>query len=234
MSSFRAIARTASLVVMGTLAFTACASDAGDPFSPTTPQLELVSVTTTVAVPAEEFAVADENGNAVTCVKQTPSGQLLYKDDNPATPSQPCPPSYQVVGKVGSTIKVDKTWFTEDKNENGVVCVKLLDNGKEIVKDDNAATPSQPCPPSFNLVGNAKTGKVKLPFDDMVAADDNANDTVCLKTLETTSAFIVHDDNLATPSQPCPPSFAVVSLKAAPPPKDPNVPTPAEPAAPGT
>ena len=122
--------------MIGTLAFTACASDTRDPFSPTTPQLELVTVTTTVAVPAEEFAVADENGNNVTCVKQTPSEQLLYKDDNPATPSQPCPPSYQVVGKVGLTIKVDKTWFTEDENKNGIVCVKVLANGNEIVKDD--------------------------------------------------------------------------------------------------
>ena len=217
---------------MGTLAFTACASDAGDPFSPTTPQLELVSVTTTVAVPAEEFAVADENGNAVTCVKQTPSGQLLYKDDNPATPSQPCPPSYQVVGKVGSTIKVDTMWFTEDANENGVVCVKVLANGKEIVKDDNAATPSQPCPPSFNLMvlGKSPAVKVKIPLDDLLAADDNGNKTVCLKTWETTSNFIVHDDNTATPSQPCPPSFAVLPFNGAATPADPAEPAPAEPA----
>jgi len=186
-------------------------------------------VTTTVAVPAEEFSLADENGNQVVCVKQTPSEQLLSKDDNLATPSQPCPPSYQVVGKVGSTIKVDKTWFTEDGNKNGVVCVKLLGNGKEIVKDDNAATPSQPCPPSFNLIGNSKSG-TKLPFDDLLAADDNANGTVCLKTWDATSNHIVHDDNLATPSQPCPPSFAVVSLNGGAAPADPAEPAPAEPA----
>lgn len=78
-------------------------------------------------------------------------------------------------------IEVDKTWFTEDSNKNGVVCVKFLANGKEIVKDDNLATPSQPCPPAFNLVGNVKTA-IKLPFDDLVAADDNRNGAVCLKT----------------------------------------------------
>ena len=164
-----------------------------------------------VAVPAEEFSLADENGNGLACVKQTPSEQLLYKDDEAGTPSQPCPPSYQAVGQ-GQAITVDKAWLTEDENRNGAVCVKLLANGKEIVKDDNTATPSQPCPPAFNLVGRSG-GKItiKLPFDDLVAADDNENGTVCLKTWETTNNFIVHDDNTATPSQPCPPSFIVLT-----------------------
>jgi hypothetical protein len=224
MPTLRAIVRVASSLAVCTLALTACASDTGDPIAPAaTPRFDLITVTTTVAVPAEEFALADENGNQLVCVKQTPTEQLLYKDDEAGTPSQPCPPSYQVVG-FGQGIKVDKAWFSEDGNKNGVVCVKFLGNGKEIVKDDNTATPSQPCPPAFNPVGKSGAVKIKLPFDDMVAADDNANGSVCLKTWELTNNFIVHDDNLATPSQPCPPSFAVVQYGGAAPPAEPAEP----------
>jgi hypothetical protein len=120
MSTPRAIARVVSSLAVCTIALTACASETRDPVTPATaPQFELVTITSMVAVPVEEFSLADENGNNLACVKQTPSEQLLYKDDEAGTPSQPCPPSYQVVGK-GQAIKVDKTWFTEDANRNGV------------------------------------------------------------------------------------------------------------------
>jgi hypothetical protein len=105
-----------------------------------------------VAVPVEEFSLADENGNNLACVNQTPSEQLLYKDDEAGTPSQPCPPSYQVVGK-GQAIKVDKTWFTEDANRNGSVCLKTWDMTNDfIVHDDNTSTPSQPCAPALAVL----------------------------------------------------------------------------------
>jgi len=210
MPTLRTVMRVASTLAIGTLALTACRSDTRDPIAPAAaPQLELITVTTTVAVPAEEFSLADENANGLVCVKQTPSEQLLYKDDEAGTPSQPCPPSYQVVGK-GASIKVDKTWFAEDDNLNGLVCIKVLANGNEIVKDDNTATPSQPCPAAFNVIGTTKRATKKIPLSDLVAADDNKNGTVCLKTWEATNNFVVHDENTATPSQPCPPTFAVL------------------------
>jgi hypothetical protein len=206
--------RYASTFAIGALTLSACASEPSDPVAPSrTPRLELITVTTTVAVPEDEFGVADENGNNVLCVKQTPSEQLLYKDDEGATPSQPCPPSYKAVGK-GQGILVDKVWFSEDENKNGAICVKLLANGNEIVKDDNAVTPSQPCPPAFNLVGKTPGITVKIPLADVIAADDNGNFIACIKTWETTKNVMVHDDNTATPSQPCPPAFAVVSFGA--------------------
>ena len=59
-------------------------------------------------------------------------------------------------------------------------------------------------------MGNSKASKIKLPFDDMEAADDNVNQTVCLGTWDTTNDFIVHDDSTSTPSQPRAPSFAAV------------------------
>jgi hypothetical protein len=202
--------RAASSLAIGALALTACASDTGDPIAPAaTSQFELITITTMMAIPAEEFSLADENANGLVCVKQTPSGELLSKDDDASTPSQPCPPSYRVVGR-GDAISVDQTWFSEDGNQNGLVCVKLLTNGNEIVKDDNPGTPSQPCPPAFSVVGKNQRATRRIPYNDMVAADDNKNGTVCLKTWETTNNFIVHDDNTSTPSQPCAPSFAVI------------------------
>ena len=47
--------------------------------------------------------------NNAVCVKDTPSGQLLIKDDNLNTPSQPCPPSYAFTGK-GKGVKPNPEW----------------------------------------------------------------------------------------------------------------------------
>lgn len=210
MTSFRFTVAMASALTLGTFGLSACASDTASPVAPSTrPQLELITVTALVTIPPEEFALADENANGLVCVKQTPSGQLLLRDDNAQTPSQPCPPSYRAENR-GAQFEVDQTWFSEDENRNGAVCVKLLANGNEIVKDDNTATPSQPCPPAFNLVG--KTPGIKIPLADVIAADDNKNLTVCVKTWETTKNVMVRDDNTATPSQPCPPAFTVASF----------------------
>jgi hypothetical protein len=71
---------------------------------------------------------------------------------------------------------------------------------------------------------------IKLPFDDLVAADENKNGSVCLKTWDTTNDFIVHDDNTSTPSQPCAPALAVLVYGQAAEPADPAEPAPAEPA----
>ena len=122
-----------------------------------------------------------------------------------------------------------ETWFTEDKNSNGMVCVKFLANGNEIVKDDSAATRSQPCPPAFNVIGTLNRATKKIPLDDLIADDGNQNGTACLKTWDTTNNFIVRDDNPATPSQPCPPAFIALAYSGAAP-ADPGEPAPAEPA----
>ena len=59
-----AIVRVASSLAVCTIALTACTSDADVPVTPATaPQFELVGVAMTVAVPAEEFSLADESGS---------------------------------------------------------------------------------------------------------------------------------------------------------------------------
>jgi hypothetical protein len=126
MPTLRSITRTAASLALGTLALTACASENWrSDLTAATPQLELVTVTMTVAVPAEEFAVADENVEQRHMREADSVRAIALQGRQPATPSQPCPPAIKSSARVGSTIKVDKTWFTEDKNENGVVCVKL-------------------------------------------------------------------------------------------------------------
>ena len=55
------------------------------------PSLDLVITQIEVAVPAEEFALADKDGVAGICAKLTSSDNVLEKDANAATPSQPCP-----------------------------------------------------------------------------------------------------------------------------------------------
>jgi len=79
--------------------------------------------------------------------------------------------------------------------------------GVYIAKDDNLETPSQPCPPAYNLLGTAK--RVKVPAEDLAEADDNDNGMVCVRVIDATNHFIVKDDNLSTPSQPCPPAYSL-------------------------
>jgi hypothetical protein len=175
------------------------------------PSSDLVTTEIDRTVTAEEFALADVNGTGGVCVKGTTSSDLLMMDANDATPSQPCPPAWQFVGKPMG-IKIQKEWFDEDKNMNGTVCVKFVGAAKTIVKDDNANTPSQPCPPAFSPVGQAPSGP-KVDSGDLGAADSNGNKIVCVNATASGN-FIVHDDNTATPSQPCPPSWYVVGDKA--------------------
>ena len=158
-------------------------------------------------VPDGSFSEADENGNQAVCVKDTPSGQLLIKDDNLNTPSQPCPPSYAYTGK-GKAVKINNDWLADDANANGNVCVKEVAAGRFIVKDDNLATPSQPCPPAYLLTTIGKGGG-GIPAGPASEADDNLNGLVCIHIVAGTGNAIVRDDNLATPSQPCPPSYSV-------------------------
>jgi hypothetical protein len=186
------------------------------------PSLDLVTTEIEVAISAEEFALADKDGIGGICAKATSSDNLLEKDANAATPSQPCPAGWAFVGKPQG-VKVKKEWFTEDKNENGMVCVKFVNDTKTIVKDDNAGTPSQPCPPSFYPVGKAPAGP-KADAEDLQAADEDGDQLVCVNAVASGN-FIVRDDNNATPSQPCPPGWAAISGNGA----DPG----AEPAEPG-
>ena len=153
------------------------------------------------------FDAADDNGNGAVCVKDTPSGQLLIKDDNANTPSQPCPPSYAFTGK-GQAVKINSEWLDEDDNGNKIVCVKSLPSGRFLVKDDNLQTPSQPCPPAYMLASFTKQSG-GIPAGPASEADDNGNGVVCIRIVEGTGDAIVKDDNLATPSQPCPPSYSV-------------------------
>jgi len=158
-------------------------------------------------VPDGSFSEADENGNGAVCVKATPSGRFLIKDDNLNTPSQPCPPSYGFTGK-GKGVKPNTEWADEDDNGNGNVCVKEVAAGRFIVKDDNLATPSQPCPPAYMLTTIGRGGG-EIPAGPASEADDNLNGLVCIHIVAGTGDAIVKDDNLATPSQPCAPSYSV-------------------------
>ena len=89
------------------------------------PSFDLVSTEIDRIVNEEEFALADIDKTGGICVKGTSSTNLLMKDANAATPSQPCPPAWQFVGKPMG-IKIHKEWFTEDRNANGTVCVKFV------------------------------------------------------------------------------------------------------------
>lgn len=187
------------------LALLLACSDASGP-SDRAPQLtrpvaDLVTTEIDRIVTEEEFAIADKDKAAGICVRGTSSDHLLMKDANAATPSQPCPPAWQFVGKPAA-IKIQKEWFSEDKNANGQVCVTFVGDDKTIVKDDNEATPSQPCPAAFSPVGSVPAGP-NVDAVDLKAADDNADGMVCVNAIASGN-FIVHDDNNATPSQPCP------------------------------
>jgi hypothetical protein len=162
-------------------------------------------------VTEEEFAIADVEKSIGICVKGTSSTNLLMKDANAATPSQPCPPAWQYMGKPQG-IKINKQWFSEDKNENGTVCVKFVGDSKTIVKDDNASTPSQPCPPSFSPVSVKAPPGPAAEAEDIAAADDDGDGMVCVNALGSGN-FIARDDNDATPSQPCPPAWFLVGEK---------------------
>jgi hypothetical protein len=198
-------ARIATAVAIVALPLTlACSGEstvAPNVFTPASPSLELVTTELDRVVTEEEFAIADKDKAAGICVKGTTSDHLLMKDANAATPSQPCPPAWQFVGKAAG-IKIRKEWFSEDKNANGQVCVRFVGDDKTIVKDDNEATPSQPCPAAFSPVGGAPAGP-KVDAEDLKAADDDVDGLVCVNAVASGN-FIVHDDNNATPSQPCP------------------------------
>ena len=191
------------------------------------PSLDLVITAIEVAVSAEEVALADKDGDNAICGKLTSSDNALLKDANAATPSQPCPAGWELL----KTPKVTGTkgTYTEDKNANGLVCIKDLTNGKSIVKDDNTGTPSQPCPPAFLPYGKPPTGP-KADAEDLQAADEDADHLVCVNAVASGN-FIVRDDNNATPSQPCPAGWAAVNVgKGGDDPADPA--DPAEPAKP--
>ena len=154
---------------------------------PTIPSLELVVVEIDRTVSEAEFAEADVDKAGGICVKGTSSTHVLMKDANAATPSQPCPPAWEFLGKAAA-IKIRKEWFSEDKNANGQVCVKFVGEDKTIVKDDNAATPSEPCPPAFSPVGKAPAGPM-VDAENLVAADDDADGTVCVNALASGNLF---------------------------------------------
>ena len=179
--------------------------------SPTVPEVDRSESVVVVEVEKplleEEVEIIDKDKDGVVCVKPTPSDHLVLKDANP-TSSQLCPPSFVQKGK-GTTIKWQKEWFLEDENMNGVICAKQVGSGSWVVKDDNQATPSQPCPPAFYVSGGVP--KHKVPAEDLASADDNRNGIVCLKVVEGSGNFLLDDDNEATPSQPCPPPFGVES-----------------------
>ena len=198
-------ARAFTAIAVAVLPFALACSDTPRPTESarivTRPSTDLVVTELDRVVTEEEFAIADKDKAAGICVKGTTSDHLLMKDANAATPSQLCPPAWQFVGKP-TAIKIQKEWFSEDRNANGQVCVKFVGDDKTIVKDDNEATPSQPCPAAFSPVGSAPKGP-KVDAEDLKAADDDADGFVCVNAVASGN-FIVHDDNNATPSQPCP------------------------------
>lgn len=156
-----------------------------------------------IKIPEEDFKEADLNVNGLVCAKDTPSSAIVLHDDNPQTPSQPCPPGFATYGR-GASIPI-KGAPEGDDNQNGLVCLKETPNGK-IVRDDNPASPSQPCPPAFAVIGTVKDPTPKVSEKDLIASDLNQNRMVCLKQAAS-GHFTISDDNSATPSQPCPPAF---------------------------
>jgi hypothetical protein len=197
----RSFAMLAVAAVPLLLACTDMAGPSDRTVSAPRPSADLIVTELDRVVTEAEFAVADKDRAAGICVKGTTSDHLLMKDANAATPSQPCPPAWQFVGKP-TGIKIRKEWYSEDKNANGRVCVKFVGENKTIVKDDNEATPSQPCPAAFSPVGSTPSGP-KVDAEDLMAADDDADGMVCVNAVASGN-FIVHDDNNATPNQPCP------------------------------
>jgi hypothetical protein len=165
-------------------------------------------------VPDLDFDEADKDLNKMVCVKETPDGDLVLREENASTPSQLCPPPFLQIGK-GGTLKFLKEYHDDDANLNGVVCVKLIGVDKSIVKDDNEATPSQPCPPAFYEVSGKAIGK-KVPFELAAEADDNFNGQVCLH-VTTSGNFVAKDDDLSLPSQPCPPAYSLEPVGKLPP-----------------
>jgi hypothetical protein len=200
-----------SFIHLGTLLLAAtlmaCATDVTEPA--TGPALDIVVEEVMVAIPDVDFDEANVSKVSGVCVMSTPTGNLILKDANPNTPSQPCPPPFAFKGK-GEQFPMNKEWAKEDENRNGVVCVKATTAGKYIVKDDNDATPSQPCPPAFIISGNEKQVPA-VPGKFLEMADDNRNGAVCL--LVTGSGnFVVKDDNTDLPSQPCAPAYSYERL----------------------
>ena len=173
------------------------------------PTLDVLPTLIEYTVTAEEFSLADADKSGKACAKETSSANVLLKDANEATPSQLCPPAWQQL-VAGTKVIIHNEWVDEDTNRNGQVCTKPIGTDKTIVKDDNLATPSQPCPPAFSVTYVRKPAGPKVDFDDVIAADDDRDRLVCVNALATGN-FIARDDNNATPSQPCPPAWTVVA-----------------------
>jgi hypothetical protein len=171
----------------------------------------MVVIEEEVMIPAADFDETDLDKNDRVCVKDTPSATLVMKEANENTPSQPCPPPFLLKGKA-EAIKIQKEWLLEDDNRNGAVCVKETGAGKFIVKDDNEATPSQPCPPAYMAIATGKQAPgPKIPVKLFAEADDNRNGTVCWRLMEESKNFVIKDDNPDLPSQPCPPAYSIES-----------------------
>jgi hypothetical protein len=102
----------------------------------------------------KEWFLEDENRNGVVCAKETGAGRFIVKDDNTETPSQPCPPAFITAGATKDT-RPDipaKLLAEADDNDNGMVCVRIMENSANwVVKDDDLNLPSQLCPPSYSL-----------------------------------------------------------------------------------
>ena len=119
------------------------------------PALEFLGKAGAIKVRKEWFS-EDKNANGLVCVKFVGDDKTIVKDDNAATPSQPCPSAFSAVGSAPAGPKVDAEDLTSaDDDTDGMVCVNAVASGNFIVKDDNNATPSQPCPPGWY----AYTGK---------------------------------------------------------------------------
>jgi hypothetical protein len=197
----------------------ACAGDMTSPTpTPTDRSFTLITIEEEKTIPDAEFDLADEDKVLGICVKETPSGHLVLKDANAATPSQLCPPPF--VAKVkGESIKIQKEWFLEDENRNGAICVKETGAGRWLVVDDNLNTPSQPCPPAYHSINPPEAPPHKIPGSLLAEADDNFNAMVCVHIADGSGNFVVRDDNLDLPGQPCPPSFFVENVKKKEPPR---------------
>lgn len=172
-------------------------------------ELSTVEEITSIKIPDDEFKETDANLNGRVCAKDTPSGGLVLTDDNEQTPSQQCPPAFAIYS--GYDMVPINPIKEGDDNRNGVVCAKSTASGGTIVRDDNPATPSQPCPPAFEVVGTFRDPAPKVKEEDLIAADANKNSLVCLKQ-NASGNFLISDDNTATPSQPCAPAFMATTI----------------------
>jgi hypothetical protein len=98
----------------------------------------------------KEWFTEDKNNNGLVCVKFVGDDKTVVKDDNAATPSQPCPPAFFPVGRAPNGPKVDADDVKAgDRDGDGLSCIKALASGNFLTRDDNDATPSQPCPPGW-------------------------------------------------------------------------------------